>query len=188
MEVESDVQLLLSILKLIRGTNKILGLMWPRFNNTWKMEWSPIWSWMERKNAKGTKGIRNHGEMILPRRFDLVAISIYLLEQIKCRKNSCSCQRNGWVREVSTGTDSTIHIQDLNRTSGIGTCGSTHLLPNPKATSIGSLTDLFNFPSCINRSGLNSCGSGYSFSSYSIALRNTVWSVLHWHHIHWQHR
>ena len=35
-----------------------------------------------------------------------------------------------------------------------------HLLPNPNAMSIGSLTELSSFPFFKKRSGLNSCGSG----------------------------
>ena len=51
-----------------------------------------------------------------------------------------------------------------------GEMGTHYLLPNPKQVSSGSGTDLSNFPSFMNRSGLNSNGSGYIVSSWSIAL------------------
>ena len=37
---------------------------------------------------------------------------------------------------------------------------NAHLLPNPNAMSIGSLTELSSFPFFKKRSGLNSYGSG----------------------------
>ena len=49
-----------------------------------------------------------------------------------------------------------------------------HLLPKPKAMSIGSLIELSSFPFFRKRSGLNSRGSGNSCSSFNIALGSRV--------------
>ena len=51
-----------------------------------------------------------------------------------------------------------------------GETGTHYLLPNPKQVSSGSGTDLSNFPSFMNRSGLNLKGSGYTVSLWSMAL------------------
>ncbi len=57
---------------------------------------------------------------------------------------------------------------------------TTHyLLPNPKQVSSGSGTDLSNFPSFMNRSGLNLKGSGYIVSSWSMALcHRNIYHIL----------
>ena len=52
-----------------------------------------------------------------------------------------------------------ITLDDETQTNG-KKINNAHLLPNPNAMFIGSLTELLSFPFFKKRSGLNSCGSG----------------------------
>ena len=51
-------------------------------------------------------------------------------------------------------------LDDETWTDGKKIINNTHLLPNPNAMFIGSLTELSSFPFFKKRSGLNSRGSG----------------------------
>jgi hypothetical protein len=86
--------------------------------------------------------------MVLSPGLNLAPIDVYFLEQIKRRKNRCSCQHYSRVHEVSAETDSIVHVEDVRPAfQARASMVRTDLLPQPKAISIVSLTDMLNFPS-----------------------------------------
>ena len=61
------------------------------------------------------------------------------------------------MSEIFPGANSTAMAMILDdETRTMERINNSHLLPNPNAMSIGSLTELSSFPSFKKRSGLNS--------------------------------